>query len=320
MQNADCVVSSVQFFTITVYSMSHSNSTKAIIYAFAANLGIAITKTGAAIWTGSGSMMAEAVHSFADCGNQVLLFVGMKRSAKVADQHHPMGYGRESYIWSMMVAITLFSVGGLFSIYEGWERYNHLHSVENAEIALAVLVVAVFMEALSLKGALGAMKPEQAGRSLWQWFRETHSSELMVVIGEDLAALLGLMIAAAMLGLTLLTGNAMYDALGSILIGVLLIAVALMVGHEVHNLLLGEADSEVRDAVAKYLQEQTGVVRVLNTWAINHGNDVMLAVKVELSPDLLISQAVPMINAMECEIKSNHPRVKWIFFELDDRD
>jgi divalent metal cation (Fe/Co/Zn/Cd) transporter len=136
----------------------------------------------------------------------------------------------------------------------------------------------------------------------------------MVVIGEDLAALLGLVIAAAMLGLTLLTGNAMYDALGSILIGVLLIAVALMVGHEVHNLLLGEADSEVRDAVAKYLQEQTGVVRVLNTWAINHGNDVML------SPDLLISQAVPMINAMECEIKSNHPRVKWIFFELDDRD
>ncbi len=300
--------------------MSHNNSTKAIIYAFAANLGIAITKTAAAIWTGSGSMLAEAVHSFADCGNQVLLFIGMKRAAKSATQHHPMGYGRESYIWSMMVAITLFSVGGLFSVYEGWERYNHLHTVENAEIALVVLLIAVLMEALSLKGALDAMKTEQGGRSLWQWFRETHSSELMVVIGEDLAALLGLVIAAAMLGLTLLTGNAVYDALGSILIGLLLIGVALMVGHEVHALLLGEADAEIRDAVTAFLQQQSGVVRVLNTWAINHGNDVMLAVKVELLPELTISQAVPLINDMESRIKNQHSRVKWVFFEIDNQD
>lgn len=300
--------------------MSHSNSTKAIFYAFVANLGIAITKTAAAMWTGSGSMLAEAVHSFADCGNQVLLFVGMKRSAKTANQHHPMGYGRESYIWSMMVAITLFTVGGLFSIYEGWERYSDLHSVENAEIALAVLLIAVFMEAFSLKGAMDALKSERGERSLWQWFRQTHSSELMVVIGEDLAALLGLVIAAAMLGLTLLTGNAVYDALGSILIGVLLIAVALLVGHEVHDLLLGEADAEIRDAVADYLQQQPCVVRVLNTWAINHGNDVMLAVKVELLADLTIAQATPLINALESSIKINHPRVKWIFFEIDNQD
>lgn len=300
--------------------MSHDNSSKAIIYAFAANLGIAITKTGAAMWTGSGSLMAESVHSFADCGNQVLLFVGMKRSAKSANQRHPMGYGRESYIWSMMVAVTLFSVGGLFSIYEGWERYIEPHAVENAEIAMAILLIAVVMEAFSLKGAMDAMQAEKGQRSLWQWFRETHSSELMVVIGEDLAALLGLVIAAAMLGLTVLTGNTVYDAVGSILIGVLLVIVALAVGHEVHDLLLGEADSEIRDAVADYLQQQSSVVRVLNTWAINHGRDVMLAVKVELLPDLTVSQAVSLSNSLEKGIKTNHPRVKWVFFEIDNAD
>ncbi len=300
--------------------MSHSNSTKAIIYAFAANLGIALSKAAAALWTGSGSMLAEAIHSFADCGNQILLFVGLKRSEKSATLHHPMGYGRESYIWSMMVAITLFSVGGLFSIYEGWERLHDLHSVENTEIALGILLFAVILEAFSLKGALNAMKTEQAGRSLWQWFKQTHSSELMVVIGEDLAALLGLVIASAMLGLTLFTGNAVYDALGSIMIGVLLILVALLVGHEVHALLLGEADAEIRDSVTGFLRQQKSIVCVLNVWAINHGRDVMLAIKAELKPELTVAQAVPIINTLESNIKSQHPRVKWIFFEIDNQD
>lgn len=300
--------------------MSHSNSTKAILYAFAANLGIAITKTGAALWTGSGSLVAEAVHSFADCGNQVLLFIGMKRSAKHATQQHPMGYGREAYIWSMMVAITLFSVGGLFSIYEGWERYHQPHTVENAGIAMVILLIAVVMESLSLKGALGALQEEKGQRGLWQWFKETHSSELMVVVGEDLAALLGLLIASAMLGLTLLTGNSVYDAVGSMLIGLLLIAVALIVGNEVHALLLGEADTAIQDAVTIELQQQPEVVRVLNIWAINHGSDVMLALKVELLPDLTVGQAVNLTNGLEREIKIKHSRVKWVFFEIDNAD
>ncbi len=300
--------------------MSHNNSTKAVLYAFAANLGVAITKTGAALWTGSGSLVAEAVHSYADCGNQILLFVGMKRSTKKADQHHPMGYGREAYIWSMMVAITLFSVGGLFSLYEGWERYHNPHSVENAGVAMAILLIAVVMEGLSLKGAMNALQDERGDRSLWQWFRTTHSSELMVVIGEDFAALLGLVLAAVMLGLTVLTGNTAYDAIGSMLIGVLLIVVALLVGNEVHALLLGEADAEIRDAVSDFLRRQPDVVRVLNTWAVNHGNDVMLAVKAELTPDLNVSEAVALINGLERDIKTAHPRVKWVFFEIDNKD
>lgn len=300
--------------------MSHSNSTKAIVYAFVANLGIAVTKSGAAFWTGSGSLLAEAIHSFADCGNQILLFIGMKRSARSATAKHPMGFGREAYIWSMMVAITLFSVGGLFSIYEGWERYHEPHAVENAEIALGILLAAVVMEALSLKGALGAMKEERGDRSLWHWFRDTHSSELMVVVGEDLAALLGLVIAAAMLGLTLLTGNTMYDAVGSMLIGVLLVIVALVVGREVHSLLLGEADVGIRDLVGEFLSGQADVVRVLNIWAINHGSNVMLAVKVELTPELTVAKAVDLINGWERDIKTAHSRVKWVFFEIDNSD
>ena len=300
--------------------MSHDNSTKAIVYAFVANLGIAITKTAAAVWTGSGSLLAEAVHSFADCGNQVLLFIGMKRSSRLATAQHPMGFGRESYIWSMMVAITLFSVGGLFSIYEGWLRLGEHHVVENAGIAMLILLIAVALEAVSLRGALNALQDERGERGLWQWFKETHSSELMVVVGEDLAALLGLIIAALMLGLTLLTGNAAYDAVGSILIGVLLVIVAWLVGREVHSLLLGEANKGIRDAVSDYLQQQSAVLNVLNIWAINHGSQVMIAIKAELQPDLKVSEAVGVINVMEQEIKAAHKRVKWIFFEIDSSD
>ncbi len=300
--------------------MSNVSSTKAVLYAFSANLGIAIAKTGAALWTGSGSLLAEAIHSYADCGNQVLLLIGMKRAVKDATQKHPMGYERESYIWSMMVALILFSVGGVFAIYEGWRHLIHEHPVENAKVALIVLVIAVFLEAFSLKGALSAMAEEKGGRTLWQWFKETHSSELMVVTGEDIAALVGLLIALLGLGLTVLTGNPGFDAIGSLLIGVLLIAVAAIVGAEVHSLLIGESAEDIRSAVMGYLEAHKSVVRVLNVWAINHGNSVMIAIKAELKPDMTVVNAVNEINAIEKEIKQTHSRVKWIFFEIDNED
>ncbi len=300
--------------------MSQSNSTKAVLYAFSANLGIAVAKTGAAMWTGSGSLLAEAIHSYADCGNQILLLVGMKRSGKEATQKHPMGYERESYIWSMMVAIILFSVGGLFAVYEGIERYLEPHTVENASVALLVLLVAVGLEAFSLKGALDAMKEEKGSRSLWQWFKQTHSSELMVVTGEDIAALLGLVIALVTLGLTVITGNTAFDAIGSILIGALLIVVAVLVGAEVHSLLIGESAEDIRTQVTGYLDAQPNVVRVFNVWAINHGNSVMVSIKAELTPELTVTHAVQEINAMERKIKQDHARIRWIFFEIDNED
>lgn len=300
--------------------MSHANSTTAIFYAFSANLVIAIAKTGAALWTGSGSLLAEAIHSFADCGNQVLLYIGMQRATKEATQKHPMGYGRESYIWSMMVALILFSVGGIFSIHEGWQRYHEPQAVKNATLALIILGIAVVMEGISLKGAISAMKAEQGNRSFWQWFKETHSSELMVITGEDIAALAGLIIALIMLSLTLVTGNTVFDAIGSMLIGLLLIIVAAVIGKEVHSLLIGETAADVRDNVQGFLGQQPSVVRVLNLWAINHGDGVMLAIKAELKPDLLVSEATKIINTMEKQIKLDNSRVKWIFFELDDAD
>lgn len=301
--------------------MSNTNSTtKAIIYAFAANFAIALTKTGIALWTGSSAMLAEAIHSFADCGNQVLLYIGMKRAAKIETDLHPMGFGRESYIWAMLVAITLFSVGGLFSVHEGWLRYQHPEAIENTEIALVILILAVIMEGISLSGAFNAMKAERGERSLWHWFRDTHSSELMVVVGEDIAAILGLLIAVIMLALTLLTGNPLFDAVGSMIIGVLLIMVALLIGMEIHSLLLGESDIAIREGVKQFLQQQTSIQQALNVWAINHGSNVMVAIKAELLPDLTVSQAVNIINTLEKQIKVLYPRVKWVFFEIDDSD
>jgi cation diffusion facilitator family transporter len=300
--------------------MSTADSKTAIFYAFSANLAIAAAKTGIAVWTGSGSLLAEAIHSYADCGNQVLLFIGLKRSVKAATRKHPMGFGRESYIWSMMVAIILFSIGGVFSVHEGWLRYNNPQSVDNASIALGVLLIAVVMEAFSLKGAIAAMATEKGNRSMWQWFRETHSSELMVIVGEDIAALMGLVIALLALGLTMLTGNVAYDAIGSILIGGLLIIVAILIGIEIHSLLVGEADEEVGTGVQRYLESQSCVLRVLNIWAINHGNAVMLTIKAEFKPDISVLTAVNEINAMEKQIKADHKRVQWIFFELDNVD
>lgn len=301
-------------------NMATNNSTKAVLYAFSANFGIALAKTGAAVWTGSGSMLAEAIHSYADCGNQVLLLIGMKRAVKEATQKHPMGYERESYIWSMMVAFILFSVGGVFAVHEGWDRFLHPHAIENANVALLILLAAVGMEAFSLKGALSAMEEEKGDKSLWQWFKQTHSSELMVVTGEDIAALLGLVIALITLGLAVVTGNTAFDAIGSILIGLLLIVVAGIVGAEVHSLLIGESAEDIRGSVQGYLEAQPCVLRVLNIWAINHGNSVMVSIKAELKPDLMVLNAVNEINAMERQIKQTHSRVKWIFFEIDNDD
>lgn len=302
--------------------MSKHSSTKAIVYALTANITIASAKTIAALWTGSGSMMTEAIHSFADCGNQILLFVGMKRAAMPANDKHPMGYGRESYVWSMMVALVLFFLGGVFSVYEGWDRYTHPKPVEHADIAVGILLFAFILECFSLRGAIAAVKEEKEIQSpwqLWKWFRESHSSELMVVVGEDLAAIAGL---GAVLSTTLLvavTGNVMYDAIGSALIGLLLITVAYLIVSEVHSLILGEADIQIRNDIQSLLKQYKGVVRPLNVFAINHGDSVKIAIKAELPSLMLVGDASVLINKIEQEIQTKHPRVKWVFFDIESQ-
>ena len=173
----------------------HGSSAKAILYAFLANLFIAITKSGAAMYTHSGSMMAEAIHSFADCGNQILLFIGLKQAQRPPDRLHPLGHGRLTYFWSFIVALLLFSAGGLFSIYEGWHKLHAPEELHQIWVALIVLGVSIVLETASLIGCLREIAKIRRGRSLAQWVHKTRNAELVVVLGEDIAALLGLVIA-----------------------------------------------------------------------------------------------------------------------------
>jgi cation diffusion facilitator family transporter len=194
-----------------------------------ANFGIAIAKTWGAWFTGSGSMLAEAIHSYADTGNQVLLFLGLSQSQRPADARHPLGYGKLSYFWAFIVAIMLFSLGGIFSIYEGIHKLQQPEPLQQIWVGLLILAVAIVLESLSLWGALGQIRRIRATKSLRDWLRTTRNAELVVVLGEDIAALAGLVLAFVFLGGSGLTGDPFYDALGSISIGIVLIVVSVFV-------------------------------------------------------------------------------------------
>jgi len=199
----------------------HGSSAKAILYAFTANLGIALAKLAASIYTHSGSMMAEAIHSFADCGNQVLLYLGLRQAQKPPDAKHPLGYGKVTYFWSFIVALLLFSMGGLFSMYEGWHKLHAPEELHQAWIALAVLGASILLEFGSLVGCLREIKKLRKDKPLWRWVGTTRNAELVVVLGEDLAALLGLALAFVFVALATVTGNPVFDAVGSIVIGII---------------------------------------------------------------------------------------------------
>src|SRR3954464_3281563 len=201
----------------------HGSSLKAIFYAFLANLGIALAKLGAALYTHSGSMLAESIHSFADCGNQMLLYLGLKQAQKPADAKHPLGYGRETYFWSFVVALLLFSMGGVFSIYEGWHKLHDPAALNKAWVALLVLGTSIALESGSLMGCLREIKKLRGQRSLAYWVRNTRNAELVVVLGEDVAALVGLGLAFVFVALAAATGKPVFDAIGSIVIGVVLV-------------------------------------------------------------------------------------------------
>src|SRR4030065_2837192 len=197
--------------------MSHTNgSVKAILYALAANLGIALAKGFAAWYTRSGAMLAEAIHSFADTVNQILLLVGLKRAKRPVSEDHPLGYGKAIYFWSFIVALMLFSMGGIFSIYEGVHKLSHPEMPESPWIAVGVLAVSILLEAGSLKGALTEVRKTQGKRPFLKWFRQSRQSELIVVVGEDIAALLGLSLALVAVLATILTGSPLFDALGTV--------------------------------------------------------------------------------------------------------
>ncbi|WP_144110361.1 cation diffusion facilitator family transporter [Paraburkholderia sp. BCC1886] len=291
-------------------------SPKAIIYALAANLGIAICKFAAAAFTGSGSMFAEAIHSSADCGNQLLLLFGLREARKPVTPLHPMGGGREINFYSLLVALLLFFVGGAFSVYEGVHRLFAREPLQYAYVALAVLGVSVVLEAFSLWGAVKEIRKTHPDKSMWRWFRETRESDLLVVAGEDIAALAGLAIAFVAVLLTLVTGNPVFDALGSIAVGVLLMAIAWFVAREVKSMLVGESASpEVRRAIEKHLLARPEIRSIVNLITLQWGREVVVAVQAEMIDYPSGRAMVDAINVVEADLQATFPQVRWVFFE-----
>lgn len=298
--------------------MSHSSSVKSIFFALLANLGIAITKTVAAVITGSGAMLAESIHSFADCGNQGLLFLGLKASKKEPTPDHPLGFGKAIFFWSFIVALILFSMGGLFSIYEGIHKLSSTEEISNPYIAIVVLSVSMLLEGASLWGCITQINKIKHGESLWKWFKNSRQSELVVVMGEDVAALLGLAFALISVVLSMVTGNPLFDAVGSIGIGVLLVVISIFLAIKIKGLLIGQSvDAEVRAEISAFLESQPEINSVLNLITLQLGAQIMVAVKAKMSPAETIDQLIGNINRCEVALKKQNPAIQWVFFEPD---
>lgn len=302
-------------------SSTESSTARAILYAFLANGGIAIVKSWAAWLTGSGSMLAEAIHSYADTANQVLLFVGLKQSSKQADDEHPLGYGKLSYFWSFIVAMLLFSVGGLFSIYEGIHKYQHPEPLSQAWVAIAILVIAIVLESFSLLGCLREIHRIRGSRPFRLWLRHTRNSELVVVLGEDIGALLGLCLALVFISLAVVSGNPVFDAIGSACIGVVLIVISIFLTLRVQSLLVGRsADPIIRETIDRIINESDDIEQLYNTITMQMGPYTLLAAKVRLRPGIDIDTAARDINALEARLKEEIPNLKWCFMEPDIAD
>lgn len=295
-----------------------ADSLKTVLFALGANFGIALSKSVAAVMTQSGAMLAEAIHSFADCGNQALLLVGMKQAKKPPSADYPMGHGKAIYFWSFLVAVLLFSVGGLFSVYEGWHKLHDPEPLKNPLIAVGVLTFGFILESFSMRACVQEVNKVREGRSFWRWFRDSRQSELVVIFGEDLAALLGLGVALVFILLTMITGNSLFDAIGTLSIGLLLLIVAVAVAVEVKAMLVGQsADPVVREGIEKLLREQEPVERVLNVITLHMGDDIMVAVKAKMRESGSVTKLAEDINRSEAALKSAYPQVKWVFFEPD---
>jgi len=297
-----------------------SGSARAVALALAANGGIAASKFGVFFLTGSSSLLTEAIHSSADCANQVLLFVGMKQGAKPASPRHPLGHGQAAFVASFLVALLLFSVGGLYSVLEGIHKIRHPEQPHHLGWAVVLLLLAILLEGWSLRGALRAAEPERRGRSLLNYLRRSSSTELVVVLAEDIAALVGLVFALAAVLLTLFTGNPVWDGIGSVAIGLLLIAVAAFVGVEVTSLLMNEAPPlSLRAAIRAAVDEDPAVEQVLNLVAVIVGSDrLMVALQVKFREQPSGTALVEVINALERELHRRFPQIQHLFVEPDE--
>lgn len=297
-----------------------ADSVRTIFYALGANLAIAAAKTGAAIATGSSAMLAEAIHSYADSGNQGLLLWGMKQAKRPPSPDYPLGWGKAVFFWSFIVALVLFSLGGLFSIYEGWHKLADPEDLSYPWVAVGILVFGLIAETVSLRACLTEVNKVRGRRTLWQWFRESRQSELVVILGEDLAALLGLALALLAVLITIVTGDAMWDALASMAIGVVLILVAAGIGYEIKGLLIGQsAEPETENRIREFLERHEGVEKIYRILTLQLGTSLMVALKVKMKATGA-AELVAGINSAERALRAEFPEIQWLFFEPDVAD
>jgi cation diffusion facilitator family transporter len=300
--------------------MSAGGGRKAIIAALLANLGIAVTKFVAFLLTRSSSMLAESIHSVADSGNQALLLLGGKRAERGATPQHPFGYGRERYIYAFIVSIVLFSVGGLFALYEGWHKLEERHPIEGWHwVPVTVLVAAIIMESFSFRTAI-VESNHVRGRASWPEFvRHAKAPELPVVLLEDFAALLGLIFALFGVGMTLLTDDGLWDAIGTLLIGLLLVGVAIVLAIETKSLLLGEsARREDVAAIERALADEPAVERIIHMRTMHLGpEELLIAAKIAVRHDDTAGDVARAIDSAEARIRAAVPIARVIYLEPD---
>lgn len=298
-----------------------ADSLKSVLFALFANSAIAVAKGIAAYFTKSGAMLAEAIHSVADAGNQLLLILGLRQTRKTPTDDHPLGFGKSIYFWSFLVAVILFSVGGMFSVYEGVHKLLHPEPLAHPWIAIGVLGFAIVAESISLWGCMREVNKERMGRSLMQWFRQSRSSALIVVFGEDIAALLGLVFALTAIVATWLTGNPLWDALGTISIGVLLIVVAVFIAIEVKDLLIGQSvEPRTLKAMKVFLAERPEIEELYNVLTMQFGPDAMVAIKARMVITGSEEGMLRAINQVERDFRQQFEMTAWLFFEPDLED
>lgn len=292
------------------------DSTRAILFALGANFAIAVAKGVAAFFTGSSAMLAETVHSLADCGNQGLLLLGLKQSKRPPSPDYPLGYGKAIYFWSFLVAVMLFTVGGMFSLYEGIHKLQHPEPLKQWWWAAGVLAFGIGAEWVSMRACLQEVAKARGQRSLWQWFRESRQAELVVIFGEDLAALLGLVLALAAVLLAVFTGNPIWDAIGTICIGALLIIVAVFVAIEVKAMLIGQSVDPLRQQqIREFLDSRPEIAKVISVITLQLGNEVMVSVQAQMREEQSVVGLTDQINTVERAMKQAFPEVRWSFFE-----
>jgi cation diffusion facilitator family transporter len=299
--------------------MSASGGNKAIVAALLSNLGIAVTKFIAFAFSGSSSMLAEGVHSLADTGNQGLLLLGGRKAKKQANAEHPFGFGRERYVYAFVVSIILFSIGGVFSIYEGVEKIREPHELENVWLPIVVLVIAIGLESLSFRTAIRESNHVRGKQGWVAFIRHAKAPELPVVLLEDFAALTGLTLALLGVGASIITGNSVFDAIGTLAIGILLVLVAIVLGIETKSLLVGEGASTAdTEAIRAAITDQPDVEALIHMKTLYLGPDeLLIAAKVAFAGSLKLADVAADINALEAGIRAAVPAARVIYIEPD---